>query len=181
MAKCKLAKVFLKRKFDFKQRSNWYKSNGSVWLGKTVNQTWQQNVAVKTNEPRDETETKRSPPKPNQPHLRRSHQLPPISAMAEEGSGAGAEMDALIRRLRLHQAVPSPYDPAPAATPAADGGGGELFRPRRAAVLVCLFRGAAGELRVILTKRSSTLSTHSGEPLARFLACPSSVLCLVEL
>ena len=179
LAKCKLTKAFLERKFDFKQRSNWYKSNGSVWLGKTVNQTWQQNVAVENNEPRDETETKRSPPKPNQPHLRRSHQLPPISAMAEEGSGAGAEMDALIRRLRLHQAVPSPYDPAPEATPAADGGGGELFRPRRAAVLVCLFRGAAGELRVILTKRSSTLSTHSGEPLARFLACPSSVLCLV--
>ncbi|RLN04363.1 nudix hydrolase 15, mitochondrial-like [Panicum miliaceum] len=84
--------------------------------------------------------------------------------MAGEGSGAGAEMDALIRRLRLHQAGPSPYDPAPAASPAADGGGGgELFRPRRAAVLVCLFRGDAGELRVILTKRSSTLSTHSGE------------------
>ncbi|CAL4998341.1 unnamed protein product [Urochloa decumbens] len=82
--------------------------------------------------------------------------------MAEEGSGAAAEMEALIRRLRLHQAGPSPYDPAPAATPAVVGDG-ELFRPRRAAVLVCLFRGAAGELRVILTKRSSTLSTHSGE------------------
>ena len=98
---------------------------------------------------------------------------------AGEGAGAGAEMDALIRRLRLHQAGPSPYDPAPAATPVADGGGGgELFRPRRAAVLLCLFRGAAGELRVILTKRSSTLSAHSGERLDRFLACPSSVLCL---
>ncbi|CAA6665813.1 unnamed protein product [Spirodela intermedia] len=34
-------------------------------------------------------------------------------------------------------------------------------RPR-AAVLICLFEGDLGELRVILTKRSSTLSTHSG-------------------
>lgn len=39
----------------------------------------------------------------------------------------------------------------------------ERFRPKRAAVLVCLFEGDAGDLRVILTKRSSRLSTHSGE------------------
>ncbi|KAK4787947.1 hypothetical protein SAY86_019266 [Trapa natans] len=37
------------------------------------------------------------------------------------------------------------------------------FRPKRAAVLICLFEGDAGDLRVILTKRSSTLSTHPGE------------------
>ncbi|XP_077249586.1 nudix hydrolase 22, chloroplastic-like [Tasmannia lanceolata] len=37
------------------------------------------------------------------------------------------------------------------------------FRPKRAAVLICLFEGDAGDLRVILTKRSSNLSTHSGE------------------
>ncbi|KAI9121651.1 hypothetical protein K1719_008684 [Acacia pycnantha] len=37
------------------------------------------------------------------------------------------------------------------------------FKPKRAAVLICLFEGDAGELRVILTKRSSKLSTHSGE------------------
>ncbi|RVW29666.1 Nudix hydrolase 15, mitochondrial [Vitis vinifera] len=36
------------------------------------------------------------------------------------------------------------------------------FRPKRAAVLICLFEGDAGDLRVILTKRSSKLSTHSG-------------------
>ncbi|KAL9236818.1 hypothetical protein vseg_011444 [Gypsophila vaccaria] len=40
-----------------------------------------------------------------------------------------------------------------------DGG----FVPKRAAVLVCLFEGDSGEFRVILTKRSSRLSTHSGE------------------
>ncbi|KAB1223550.1 Nudix hydrolase 15, mitochondrial [Morella rubra] len=39
----------------------------------------------------------------------------------------------------------------------------ERFRSKRAAVLVCLFEGDAGDLRVILTKRSSRLSTHSGE------------------
>lgn len=39
----------------------------------------------------------------------------------------------------------------------------ERFKPKRAAVLICLFEGVDGELRVILTKRSSKLSTHSGE------------------
>lgn len=38
----------------------------------------------------------------------------------------------------------------------------ERFRPKRAAVLVCLFEGEGGDFRVILTKRSSRLSTHSG-------------------
>jgi hypothetical protein len=88
----------------------------------------------------------------------------------------GADMEVLLQRLRLHRAAPSPYDPAPAVTLApTTTGGGELFRPRRAAVLVCLFRDAAGELRVILTKRAYT---HSGRHmwLARFLrwcSCPA--------
>lgn len=54
----------------------------------------------------------------------------------------------------------------------------ERFRPKRAAVLICLFEGDDGEFRVILTKRSSQLSTHSGSfdhsPLTFFL-------CLCEL
>lgn len=33
----------------------------------------------------------------------------------------------------------------------------------RAAVLICLFQGKDGHLRVILTQRSSTISSHSGE------------------
>lgn len=33
----------------------------------------------------------------------------------------------------------------------------------RAAVLICLFLTDIGELRVILTKRASTLSSHSGK------------------
>lgn len=35
-------------------------------------------------------------------------------------------------------------------------------KSNRAAVLVCLFEDQQGHLRVILTKRASTLSTHSG-------------------
>jgi len=81
----------------------------------------------------------------------------------EGEEGPGADMESLIRRLRLHRPAPSPYEPSDAVAPAPSAGAGELFRPRRAAVLVCLFQGAAGELRVILTKRSSSLSTHSGE------------------
>nr|GLL36862.1 nudix hydrolase 15, mitochondrial-like [Ipomoea trifida] len=41
--------------------------------------------------------------------------------------------------------------------------GVNICRERRAAVLVCLFEGRDGELRVILTKRSMNLSTHPGE------------------
>lgn len=39
----------------------------------------------------------------------------------------------------------------------------ETNKPNKSAVLICLFEGKEGELRVILTKRSSTLSSHSGE------------------
>ncbi|KAL2524240.1 Nudix hydrolase 15 [Abeliophyllum distichum] len=39
----------------------------------------------------------------------------------------------------------------------------ERVEPNRAAVLICLFEGEKGDIRVILTKRSSTLSSHSGE------------------
>lgn len=36
------------------------------------------------------------------------------------------------------------------------------WRERRAAVLICLFEGSQGELRVILTKRSMNLASHPG-------------------
>ncbi|KAK3444966.1 hypothetical protein EUGRSUZ_A00597 [Eucalyptus grandis] len=39
----------------------------------------------------------------------------------------------------------------------------EPRRKRRAAVLVCLFEGHGGELRVILTKRSMKLSSYPGD------------------
>ncbi|XP_022140134.1 nudix hydrolase 11-like isoform X2 [Momordica charantia] len=47
--------------------------------------------------------------------------------------------------------------PSPPPTPAA------VQFTNRAAVLICLFLGDYGEIRVILTKRASTLSSHSGE------------------
>ncbi|KAJ6316031.1 hypothetical protein OIU78_019334 [Salix suchowensis] len=37
------------------------------------------------------------------------------------------------------------------------------WRKKRAAVLICLFEGSEGELRVILTKRSMKLSSHPGD------------------
>ncbi|RYQ95699.1 hypothetical protein Ahy_B08g091044 [Arachis hypogaea] len=46
------------------------------------------------------------------------------------------------------------------ATPVAQNA--EKFRPKRAAVLICLFEGDTSDLRIILTKRSSKLSSHSG-------------------
>lgn len=51
--------------------------------------------------------------------------------------------------------LPTIRDPAGESDPAG-------VRRKRAAVLVCLFQGKAGDLRVILTKRSSTMSSHSG-------------------
>ncbi|CAK9137684.1 unnamed protein product, partial [Ilex paraguariensis] len=41
----------------------------------------------------------------------------------------------------------------------------ERLRSNRVAVLICIFEGENGELRVILTKRPSTLSSHSGQSL----------------
>jgi hypothetical protein len=38
----------------------------------------------------------------------------------------------------------------------------DRFRHKTAAVLICLFEDSRGDLRVILTKRSSNLSSHSG-------------------
>lgn len=37
------------------------------------------------------------------------------------------------------------------------------MRKKRAAVLICIFRGREGELRVILTRRSMKLSSHPGD------------------
>ncbi|CAN1327331.1 Nudix hydrolase 15, mitochondrial [Linum perenne] len=65
---------------------------------------------------------------------------------------------ALAQQLRLYQPPPEAGE---SATPIA--GNPDRFRPKRAAVLICIFEGDSGEFRVILTKRSSRLSTHSGE------------------
>lgn len=67
--------------------------------------------------------------------------------------GRSEKLRALAQQLRLYQPVPRVKKPD--------------FKGRtkndRAAVLVCIFEGDDGEFRVILTKRASTLSTHSGE------------------
>ncbi|KAK9092828.1 hypothetical protein Syun_027739 [Stephania yunnanensis] len=64
------------------------------------------------------------------------------------------------RREESAEKVVSQVGFAESATPISNP---ERFKPRRAAVLVCLFEDGCGDLRVILTKRSSRLSTHSGE------------------
>nr|XP_010915592.1 nudix hydrolase 15, mitochondrial [Elaeis guineensis] len=96
--------------------------------------------------------------------------------------GSGSQrLNNLVQQLRLYKPPPSPSDTddddtavdargkvfsrmgvAESAVPSALHRP-ERFRPKRASVLVCLFEGNLGDLRVILTKRSSNLSTHSGE------------------
>lgn len=81
----------------------------------------------------------------------------------------------LAQQLRLYKPPPGDAEDddevvsqvgfAESATPVGNRPS-DRFRPKRAAVLICLFEGnndGSGEdLRVILTKRSSSLSTHSG-------------------
>ncbi|XP_021749314.1 nudix hydrolase 15, mitochondrial-like [Chenopodium quinoa] len=77
-------------------------------------------------------------------------------------AGGSKMLSDLAQRLRLHQPYSSEngidaanivsYDRPP-----------RLQTDRRAAVLICIFEGDNGDLRVILTQRSSTLSSHSGE------------------
>ncbi|CAM8985867.1 unnamed protein product [Rhodiola kirilowii] len=97
------------------------------------------------------------------------------------GDGSG-KLAALARQLRLYKAPPtsafeddedekrveeregkvvSQVGVVESAAPAIVTP--ERFRAKRAAVLICLFEDDGGEFRVILTKRSSRLSTHSGE------------------
>ncbi|KAK6124327.1 hypothetical protein DH2020_041929 [Rehmannia glutinosa] len=99
--------------------------------------------------------------------------------------GPSRKLTVLAQQLRLYKAAPPSDDDdddeeeqrieesagkvvsqvgfAESATPVAQQPASDRFRPKRAAVLICLFEGDDGEFRVILTKRSSRLSTHSGE------------------
>ncbi|OVA04260.1 NUDIX hydrolase domain [Macleaya cordata] len=107
-----------------------------------------------------------------------------LSSLMDSNSllyGGTQRLRNLAQQLRLYKSPPTSFDDdeideqkreenggkvvsqvgfAQSATPIADQ---ERFRCKRAAVLVCLFEGDGGDLRVILTKRSSRLSTHSGE------------------
>ena len=94
-------------------------------------------------------------------------------------NGGSQRLMALAQQLRLYKPPPflddieeqsieesarkvvSPVGFPESAAPIAQQS--EKFRPKRAAVLICLFEGDGGDLRVILTKRSSKLSTHSGQ------------------
>nr|ABK21420.1 unknown [Picea sitchensis] len=90
----------------------------------------------------------------------------------------------LAQQLRFYQRPHAPWCSDNEADESGEGGGGvsshlgvlesvavtsnsELSvarkRAKRAAVLVCLFEGSEGDLRVILTQRSGNLSSHSGE------------------
>ena len=108
---------------------------------------------------------------------------PPAKLMDSATSFAGSQrLVALAHQLRHYRPPPTPLDDDDdSEEPTIEGSAGkvvsqvgveesaapisrdpERFRPKRAAVLICLFEDDAGDLRVILTKRSSTLSTHSG-------------------
>lgn len=63
-----------------------------------------------------------------------------------------------LQDLALHFRQQKPPPPLPALK-------------NRAAVLICLFEGDDGDLRVILTKRASTLSSHSGLLILIFYHC----------
>ncbi|XP_051129067.1 nudix hydrolase 15, mitochondrial-like [Andrographis paniculata] len=104
-----------------------------------------------------------------------------MDSRAQNGLGPSRKLMVLAQQLRLYKPPPPSDDEeeeekieeregkvvsqlgfAESATPVAQQPS-EGFRPKRAAVLICLFEGDDGEFRVILTKRSSRLSTHSGE------------------
>nr|CAD1843265.1 unnamed protein product [Ananas comosus var. bracteatus] len=89
---------------------------------------------------------------------------PPPSSPSSSAAAAAEEDDAVDARGKVFSQLAvaeSAAPPLPGAAAAADDA--DRSRPRTAAVLVCLFEDASGDLRVILTKRSSNLSTHSGE------------------
>lgn len=98
-------------------------------------------------------------------------------ASINNSDGGLSRLAVLAQQLRLYKPPPSP--PGLHGDDDGDKGvsqvgfpesvtsvGNEKFSPNRAAVLICLFEGKNDDgdgLRVILTKRSSGLSTHSGE------------------
>ncbi|KAL6206670.1 hypothetical protein ACLB2K_023917 [Fragaria x ananassa] len=79
------------------------------------------------------------------------------AAFAEKTNGMGSSnLEQRLQTLAQHFRLQKPVKPdlSPTSTT------GSI---KRAAVLVCLFHGEEGNLHVILTKRATTLSSHSGE------------------
>ncbi|KAG6777116.1 hypothetical protein POTOM_016919 [Populus tomentosa] len=64
----------------------------------------------------------------------------------------------LAQQLRLYKPPDSLNNPT-----RRQNGIPQSAKPKTAAVLICIFEGNDGDLRVILTERSSRLSSHSGE------------------
>lgn len=76
--------------------------------------------------------------------------------MCSDGPRRSEELVKLAQRLRL-------YKPHHSSNGVEDSKVQDYVGPNRAAVLICLFEGQRGDLRVILTKRSSAMSSHSGK------------------
>lgn len=84
--------------------------------------------------------------------------------MGSNGLAASERLTKLAQRLRLYQSpIESLNNQKMITNSQLESNGIEKSKPKRAAVLICLFEGENGDFRVILTKRSSKLSTHSGD------------------
>lgn len=84
--------------------------------------------------------------------------------MGSNGLAASERLTKLAQRLRLYQSpIESLNNQKLITNSQLESNGIEKSKPKRAAVLICLFEGENGDFRVILTKRSSKLSTHSGD------------------
>ncbi|XP_058075757.1 nudix hydrolase 15, mitochondrial-like [Magnolia sinica] len=86
-----------------------------------------------------------------------SEQLRSYNSVGTPWPVAKQEADENDGRVVLHQSV---NESTAERSHISDG---DRSRERRAAVLICLFEGDQGELRVILTQRSYNLTTHPGE------------------
>lgn len=80
-------------------------------------------------------------------------------AVKEEGASPAAHVGGRNLDDRGKACSPVSFSESSAPLPAIP----RSFLPKRCAVLICLFEGEKGDIRVILTKRSSNLSRHSGD------------------
>ncbi|CAH2059501.1 unnamed protein product [Thlaspi arvense] len=106
-----------------------------------------------------------------------------MESAAKSFSIGSSRLLALAQQLRVYKPpLSSPLDEAEESTRKLISRVGfqESVSPvKKASVLICLFEGDDGDLRVILTKRSSTLSTHSGLYFLPFLNLV--LLSLIEI
>ncbi|XP_042041908.1 nudix hydrolase 15, mitochondrial-like isoform X2 [Salvia splendens] len=85
--------------------------------------------------------------------------------MPLDGSGRSEKLLQLAKRIRLENRNQNPDANVTVSNSRAheSQSAAEPIERNRAAVLICLFEDESGDLRVILTRRSSKLSSHSGE------------------